>query len=94
MDSYFGEGTANPVRNTMQVYIDTELARNSDLPFDPGETVRQRVLEDYPVVLLWPEGALPAEPMEIDPPDPLDLPWPLSSIDAQTDLLDTQENNR
>ncbi|NHN50030.1 hypothetical protein G9464_20895 [Halostella sp. JP-L12] len=89
MDS-FGEGRANPVRNTTQVYFPSDLA--DDLPFDPGDTVRQRVLEDYPVVVLWPEGELPAETMVIDPPDPHDLPWPLASIDSRTDLLTNTEN--
>jgi hypothetical protein len=89
----YGEGRANPVRNTMQIYIDTDLAQSATLPFDPGDTVRQRVLDDYPVVILWPEGALPTETMVIDPPDPFELPWPLSSIDSQIDLLDTPDRN-
>ncbi|WP_135823085.1 hypothetical protein [Halostella litorea] len=92
MATDYGEGTAHPVRNTMQVYIDCDLARNPNLPFDPGDTVRQRVLREYPVVILWPAGQLPAERMVIDPPDPFDLPWPLDSIDARTDLLSQHDN--
>lgn len=75
----FIEGSAQAVRNTVQLYVPTECSKDSDWPIEQGDTYRGMVL-DSGCVLLWPAGEAPDLPTTLEPPDARSIPWPLSSM--------------
>lgn len=84
----FAEGTAHGVRNSVQLYVDSEFANQLIFPLRQGDPYRAQIVAGGNALLVWRKGSPPDYPVKVPEPDVEEMPWPAPEHDPDLNVAE------